>query len=71
MPMFKMDMCPNDVGDICIKVNFPNSNTDRLILTRVPDTSSVYEGFLELGPDVHAVMVNLPRSNRQMVIFSC
>ena len=67
--MFKMDLCPNDVGDICIKVNFPNNNTDRLILTRVADTSSVYEGFLELEPDVHAVMVNLPRSNRQMVNF--
>ena len=70
LPMFKMDMCPND-ADICIQVNFPNGNTDRLILTRVPDTSSVYEGFLELEPDVPAVMVNLPRSNRQMVILSC
>ena len=64
-----MDMCPNDDGDICIKVNFPNNNTDRLILTRVPGTSLVYEGFLELESDVPAVMVNLPESNRQMVNY--
>ena len=69
MPKFKESACPEDNGDVCITVMFPNSVEDLLILTQVPRTS-IFEGYLQEDNQVPVVMIDTPLTKKRMVIMN-
>ena len=67
MPTFEEVTCTNQLlADICIKVSFPNSLVDVLILTKMGETH-IFEGFLQEDTDVRAVMINTPSEKTRLV----
>merc|ERR1711923_605831 len=53
MPTFQETDCPSNLSaaDMCIKVSFPNGNDDVMILTRMHEESTMYDGFLQHDED--------------------
>ena len=71
MPVFQDEICPLGlVATKCIQVTFPNGIIDFLILTRLTNESSIYEGYLAKEKDVWAVMIETPHENRLVSDFS-
>ena len=71
MPVFQDEICPLGlVATKCIQVTFPNGIIDFLILTRLTNESSIYEGYLAKEKDVWAVMIETPHENRLVGDFS-
>ena len=63
-------------ADMCIKVSFPNGNDDVMILTRMHEESTMYDGFLQQDEDVSIIVIDTPQThhrlvNMQFIRFSC
>ena len=68
MPEFMEEPCTHVLlADMCIKVTFPNQLEDVLVLTRMGETSSIYEGFLKEDNDVRVVMIDTPTTRSRLV----
>ena len=68
MPIFEDATCPDNTGDLCIAVFFPNSVEDMVILSQVSGTS-IYEGYLLDDNEVPVVMIDIPLNKDRMVII--
>ena len=78
MPTFEETDCPSDfsAADMCIKVYFPNGNDDVMILTRMHEESTMYDGFLQQDEDVSIIVIDTPQTHHRLVYmqfirFSC
>ena len=68
MPYFEDVSCTHEfLASLCIKVTFPNGIQDELVLTRMGETSSIYEGFLNEDVDVRVVMIDTPATKSRLV----
>ena len=71
MPVFQDGICPFGlVATKCIQVTFSNGISDYLILTRLSNDSSIYEGYFATDKDVSAVMIETSRENYLVGDFS-
>ena len=74
MPSFEDSPCQGKIqADMCIKVFFSNGGHDTLAMSRVPETSSIYQGFLQGDSDIPAVLIDIPINKKRFVsnlIFS-
>ena len=71
MPMFQDEICPFGlVATKCIQVTFSNGIIDFLMLTRLTNESSIYEGYLAKEKDVGVVMIETPHENYLVGDFS-
>ena len=68
MPIFEDSKCQNGEidGELCVKVEFPNSVKDLLILEQIPGTH-IYEGHLRDDSEVNAVLIDVPATKKRMV----
>ena len=73
MPTFQETDCPvdlpasNDPADMCIKVSFPNGNNDVMILTRMHESPTMYDGFLQQDEDVSVIVIDTPHTHHRLV----
>ena len=64
MPCFQDHHCPSGlVATKCIQVTYSNGLLDLLVLTRISNESSIYEGYLTNETDVGVVMIETPNEN--------
>ena len=69
--MFQDEICPFGLDATkCIQVTFSNGIVDFLVLTRLTNKSSIYEGYLAKETDVGVVMIETPHENRLVGAFS-
>jgi len=75
MPTFQETDCPvdlpasNDPADMCIKVSFPNGNNDVMILTRMHESPTMYDGFLQQDEEVSVIVIDTPHTHHRLVNF--
>ena len=69
MPTFEETDCSSDfsAADMCIKVYFPNGNDDVMILTRMHEESTMYDGFLHQDEDVSVIVIDTPQTHQRLV----
>ena len=78
MPTFEETDCPSDfsAADMCIKVSFPNGIDDVMIMTRMHEESTMYDGFLHQDEDVSVIVIDTLHTHHRLVNmlfirFSC
>jgi len=71
MPTFEETDCSSDfsAADMCIKVYFPNGNDDVMILTRMHEESTMYDGFLQQDEDVSIIVIDTPQTHHRLINF--
>jgi len=71
MPTFEETDCSSDfsAADMCIKVYFPNGNDDVMILTRMHEESTMYDGFLHQDEDVSVIVIDTPQTHQRLINF--
>merc|ERR1712029_1273030 len=71
MPTFMEIPCLKKfLGTLCINVTFPNGLWDVLVLTRMEEGSSIYEGYLQEDVDVSVVMIDAPATKSRLINFN-
>ena len=69
MPTFEETDCPSEfsAADMCIKVSFSNGNDDVMILTRMQEESTMYDGYLQQDEDVSIIVIDTPQTHHRLV----
>ena len=68
MPSFEDSGCPGSHGDLCISVTFPNLKRDMLVLSKVSENYSIYEGFLKEDNEISVLVIDITLTKKRMVI---